>query len=146
MNREMIDINDYTILLEEASTNTSLVDSCFFDEPVIAIAFYGEGDVGLHVKFDGKTKEFHHTKGMILSFYADKLHMSVDTLSKKVSQKMNISLGQLIRQEIISSAKEMLSQNMTVKETSYQLGFEEPNNFSSFFQRYTGVSPISFQK
>ena len=87
-----------------------------------------------------------HKEQRGLSFYADKLHMSVDTLSKKVSQKMNISLGQLIRQEIISSAKEMLSTNMTVKETSYQLGFEEPNNFSSFFQRYAGVSPISFQK
>ena len=71
MNREIIDINDYTILLEEASTDNNLVDSCFFDERVIAIAFYGAGDVGLKVKFDGKTKEFHHTKGMVLSFYAD---------------------------------------------------------------------------
>ncbi len=71
MNREIIDINDYTILLEEASSNNNLIDSCFFDEPVIAIAFYGAGDVSLKVKFDGKTKEFHHTKGMVLSFYAD---------------------------------------------------------------------------
>jgi len=73
MNREIIDINDYTILLEEASTDNSLIDSCFFDEPVIAIAFYGAGDVGLNVKFDGKAKEFHHTKGMVLSFYADNM-------------------------------------------------------------------------
>ncbi len=71
MNREIIDISDYTILLEEASSDNNLIDSCFFDEPVIAIAFYGSGDVGLNVKFDGKTKEFHHTKGMVLSFYAD---------------------------------------------------------------------------
>ena len=71
MNREMIDINDCTILLEEASTNNTLVDPCFFDEPVIAIAFYGAGDVSLKVKYDGKTKEFHHTKGMVLSFYAN---------------------------------------------------------------------------
>lgn len=71
MNREIIDINDYTILLEEASSNAELSDSCFFDEPVIAIAFYGAGDVGLKIKYDGKMKEFHHTKGMVLSFYAD---------------------------------------------------------------------------
>ncbi|CAL2078984.1 AraC family transcriptional regulator [Tenacibaculum sp. 190524A05c] len=72
MNREIIDINDCTILLEEATTNsTNLVDICYFDEPVIAIAFYGSGDVGLKVKYDGKTKEFQQTKGMILSFYAD---------------------------------------------------------------------------
>ncbi len=72
MNREIIDINDCTILLEEATTNsTNLVDTCYFDEPVIAIAFYGSGDVGLKVKYDGKIKEFEQTKGMILSFYAD---------------------------------------------------------------------------
>jgi len=71
MNREIIDINDCSILLEETSTDNNIVDSCFFDEPVIGIAFYGAGDVGLKVKFDGKVKEFHHTKGMVLSFYAD---------------------------------------------------------------------------
>ena len=71
MNREIIDINDYTILLEEASSDKSIVDSCFFDEPVIAIAFYGAGDVGLKVKFPEQIKEFRHTKGMVLSFYAD---------------------------------------------------------------------------
>ena len=71
MNRAIIDINDYTILLEEATSKDSLIDSCFFDEPVIAIAFYGAGDVGLKVKFNGETKEFQHTKGMVLSFYAD---------------------------------------------------------------------------
>ncbi len=83
MNREMIDINDCIILLEEASTNTTLIDSCFFDEPVIAIAFYGAGDVSLNVKYNGKTKTFQHTKGMVLSFYADEKvtfehHVSAD--------------------------------------------------------------------
>lgn len=71
MNREIIDINDCTILLEEASTDKTLVDTCLFDEPVIAIAFYGKGDVGLKVKYKDETKEYHHTKGMVLSFYAD---------------------------------------------------------------------------
>ena len=73
MNREIIDIEDCTILLEEASTHedVNLVDSCFFDEPVIAIAFYGSGDVGLKVKYNGAIKDFEHTKGMVLSFYAD---------------------------------------------------------------------------
>lgn len=71
MNREIIDIQDYTILLEEAYSDSNVVDSCFFDEPAIAIAFYGSGDVGLKVKYNGEQKEFHHTKGMVLSFYAD---------------------------------------------------------------------------
>jgi len=87
-----------------------------------------------------------HKENRSVSFYADKLYMSVDTLSKKVSQKMNISIGQLIRQEMISSAKKMLKQNMAVKEIAIQMGFEEPNNFSSFFHRYTGATPTTFLK
>jgi len=71
MIRDIINIKDYTILLEEASTEGQIVDSCFFDEPVIAIAFYGAGDVSLKVKFNEESREFEHTKGMVLSFYAD---------------------------------------------------------------------------
>lgn len=71
MNREIIDINDCTILLEEATTERPLVDSCSFDEPVIGIAFYGAGNVGLNVKYKENTKAFQYTKGMVLSFYAD---------------------------------------------------------------------------
>lgn len=71
MNREILDINDCTILLEEANTLELTLDSCFFDEPVIAIAFYGAGDVELKVKYKDQLKEYQHTKGMVLSFYAD---------------------------------------------------------------------------
>ena len=71
MNRETIDINDFTILVEEAFSQEELIDACMFDEPVIAVAFYGDGNVNLSVKYDGEQQEFSHTKGLALSFYAD---------------------------------------------------------------------------
>ncbi len=71
MTRDFIDINDFTILVEEASTDSITVDSCNFDEPVIAVAFYGSGNVDLTVKYGNDEKEFHYTKGLALSFYAD---------------------------------------------------------------------------
>ncbi len=71
MTRDFIDINDFTILVEEASTEDITVDSCRFDEPVIAVAFYGSGNVDLTVKYGKNEKDFHHTKGLALSFYAD---------------------------------------------------------------------------
>ena len=89
--------------------------------------------------------QLYHKEQHSLSFYADQLNMSVNTLAKKVSQKMNISLGQLIRSEIISSAKAMLAENANIKDISFALGFDEPNNFSAFFSRYTGVSPTSYR-
>lgn len=71
MTRDIIDINDFTILVETASSHTIIVDSCRFDEPLIAVAFYGKGNVDLTVKYGDNQKEFNHTKGLTLSFYAD---------------------------------------------------------------------------
>ena len=51
MTRDIIDINDFTILVEEAKVNEATIDSCFFDEPIIAVAFYGSGNVDLSVKY-----------------------------------------------------------------------------------------------
>lgn len=71
MTRDFIHINDFVILVEEADSLTKEVDSCFFDEPIVAIAFYGSGNVDLSVKYRGKQNDFSYTKGLALSFYAD---------------------------------------------------------------------------
>lgn len=71
MTRDFIHINDFIILLEEARADAVEVDSCFFEEPLIAVAFYGSGNVDLSVKYGQNQKDFHHTKGLALSFYAD---------------------------------------------------------------------------
>ena len=81
MNRDIIDINDFTVLVEEANAEKPTIDSCFFDEPIIAIAFYGSGNVNLTVKYKNKKKEFDHTKGLALSFYADEQVEFVHTVS-----------------------------------------------------------------
>ncbi|MFS4457298.1 helix-turn-helix transcriptional regulator [Maribacter sp. 2304DJ31-5] len=81
-----------------------------------------------------------------LAFYADKMNISVKALSKKVKERMNVTLGELIRAQLIDSAKTMLQQGEIVKEVAFSLGFEEPNNFSKFFAQHTGVAPSIFKK
>jgi AraC-like DNA-binding protein len=71
MTRDIIDINDFIILVEEAKVNEATIDSCSFEEPLIAVAFYGSGNVDLEVTYGDKRKEFNYTKGLALSFYAD---------------------------------------------------------------------------
>ncbi|WP_236669111.1 helix-turn-helix domain-containing protein [Aquimarina mytili] len=87
----------------------------------------------------------HHEHERSLGFYADKMHVSVKTLSKKVKHKMNTSLGQLIRMELIHTAKTMLLEGEPVNVISQRLNFEEPNHFSRFFKHYVGVSPSDFK-
>ncbi|WP_430966504.1 helix-turn-helix transcriptional regulator [Spongiimicrobium sp. 2-473A-2-J] len=81
MTRDIIDINDFTILVEESASEQSTTDSCTFDEPVIAVAFYGSGNVDLSVKYADKQTDFNHTKGLALSFYANEKVVFVHTVS-----------------------------------------------------------------
>jgi AraC family transcriptional regulator, transcriptional activator of the genes for pyochelin and ferripyochelin receptors len=71
MTRHIIDINDFTILVEQSTGNEPTIDTCKFDEPVIGVAFYGSGNVDLSINYGSKTKVLKNTKGMVLSFYAD---------------------------------------------------------------------------
>ena len=81
MTRDIIEINDFTIIVEVAKVNEPTIDSCFFEEPLIAVAFYGSGNVDLTVKYVDKQKEFSHTKGLALSFYADEKVEFIHTVS-----------------------------------------------------------------
>ncbi|MEH6537236.1 MAG: AraC family transcriptional regulator [Psychroserpens sp.] len=82
MTRDIIDINDITVLVETASSDKMIVDSCFFDEPIIAVAFYGSGNVDLDVKYPNSCKNFKYTKGLTLSFFADDKVEFIHTVSK----------------------------------------------------------------
>lgn len=81
MTRDIIDINDFTILFEESTAREATIDSCTFDEPIIAVAFYGSGNVDLSVKYGEKQKDFSHTKGIALSFCADEQVEFIHTVS-----------------------------------------------------------------
>ncbi|NAY91776.1 helix-turn-helix domain-containing protein [Muricauda sp. JGD-17] len=87
----------------------------------------------------------HHMHQRHLGFYADKMNLSVKALAKKTREKMNESLGRLIRNEIINTSKKLLVEDIPIKEISIQLGFEEPNHFSTFFKHQTGMNPSEFR-
>lgn len=88
----------------------------------------------------------HHAQQRNLGFYADKLNLSIKALSSKVRAKLNTSLGQLIRHELIGTAKLMLLEGQSIAAISRQLGFEEPNHFSRFFKHYTQITPSDFRE
>ncbi|AXG74052.1 AraC family transcriptional regulator [Flavobacterium arcticum] len=71
MTRDIIHINDFTILVEVASADKPTTDACCFEEPLIGVAFYGSGNVDLSVKYNGKEQLYSNTKGLTLAFYAD---------------------------------------------------------------------------
>ncbi len=90
--------------------------------------------------------EAHHKEQRAIDFYATKMNVSIKTLSRKVKDKLNITLGQLIRQELINTAKFLLQTDIKIKEIAYELGFEEANHFSSFFKHHTSFTPLEYRQ
>ncbi len=81
MVRDVININDFIVLVEEANSDKVVIDSCRFDEPLIAVAFYGSGNVHLSMNHGDKASEYNNTKGLAISFYADTTVDCVHTVS-----------------------------------------------------------------
>ncbi|MDN5204876.1 AraC family transcriptional regulator [Fulvivirgaceae bacterium BMA10] len=71
MHRDIIDINDFTVLIEQSDEGIASIDKCAFDEQVIGVSFYGSGNVALSIKYEGNERAFNHTKGIALSFFAN---------------------------------------------------------------------------
>lgn len=86
----------------------------------------------------------HHKNQHATTFYADKMFMSIKTLSRKVKEQLNMTVGDLIRVELIKNAK-LLLKVTTIKATALELGFKEANHFSAYFKKYTGLTPSEYQ-
>lgn len=97
---------------------------------------------------DFKTEvELNYKKEHSTSFYADRLHISPDYLNRKIKSKIGKTAKEYIQTKIIIEAKRLLYfTDMTNKEIAYELGFNEPANFSAFFKKNTNYSPSQFKK
>lgn len=74
--------------------------------------------------------------------YASMLNVSARSLTKYVHKSAHRSPLQIINDRIVLEAKRQLQNStMSIKEISYQLGFDDPSYFVKFFKRLTGYMP-----
>lgn len=71
MTRDIIETNDFTVLIEQSNAPKPIVEKCGFEAPVIGFSFYGSGNVELDINHGNKTKTYSNTKGKAISFYAN---------------------------------------------------------------------------
>lgn len=91
---------------------------------------------------DVKYKEWH-----LPANYARELNISPDYLNRVVKTLLASTSAKYIQSRIIIEAKRLLwFSGFTAKEIGYNLGFNEPTNFSAFFKKLTGMSPSSFRE
>ncbi len=91
---------------------------------------------------DTNYKKEHST-----SYYANTLHITPDHLNRTVKSKIGKTAKEYIQARIITEAKRLLYfTDESNKEIAYELGFNEPANFSAFFKKQTKMSPSNFKK
>lgn len=72
--------------------------------------------------------------------------LSKKQLCRLFKNYMNISVFEYITQTKLKKAKQLLNNNLTVKETGLILGFESESNFISFFKRHLKITPGAYRK
>lgn len=81
------------------------------------------------------------------SFYAGLLYITPDHLNRVIKQAIGKTAKEYIQSRILIEAKRLLYfTQFSNKEIAYQLGFSEPANFSAYFKKLTGLSPLHFKK
>lgn len=91
--------------------------------------------------------EQHYSEWHSATEYAEALNITADHLNRAVKPVIGKTTKQYIHSRIEIAAKRMLYfTDLSNKEISYALGFQEPSNFSTFFKKNAGISPRDFKK
>lgn len=82
-----------------------------------------------------------------VQYLANKLNLSARYLSDMLRSLTGQNTQQHIHEKLIEKAKEYLaSDNLSVAEVAYQLGFEHPQSFNKIFKKKTNVTPVEFKQ
>jgi AraC-like DNA-binding protein len=88
---------------------------------------------------------FHHEH--TVQFYADRLNKSAKTLANIFLIYNERTPIQMIHNRIMIEAKRLLYYtSKSIKQITYELGFEDPAYFANFFKRNASQSPVEFRK
>jgi len=89
----------------------------------------------------------HSREHRQIAFYADRLAVTQDHLSRTIRQHSGITCKQWIERAILLEAKVMLRHsNRTISDISYTLNFPSDSFFCKYFKRLTGMTPLQYRK
>ena len=90
--------------------------------------------------------ELHFSEERTVAFYASKLHIHANYLNAVIKSHTGITAKESIQNRVLLETKFLLhSTGLSVKEISNQMGFDDPNYFTTFFKREEGHSPLAYR-
>ena len=82
-----------------------------------------------------------------LSFYADRLNLSVKYLSAVIASATGKKASALIAEHTIECAKDILmNTRLSITEVAKEMNFKNPSDFCRYFKNGTGVSANTFRR
>lgn len=91
--------------------------------------------------------EAYYTQNLPIPAYAKLLNITEGRLNKICRDIAGISSKQLIYERLVQEAKYLLSYtSLSIKETAFSLGFQDPAYFTRFFIKYTSQTPKDYRQ
>lgn len=76
MTRDIIELNEFIVLIEESYVQKTVVEYCELNEKAIGIVFYGTGDLRFSISSRNHQKVYESTKNRAISFYGEQMKFS----------------------------------------------------------------------
>ena len=93
-----------------------------------------------------KLLEAHFMTEKSVNFYADKLHLNINSFSKKIKKQLGKSPSLLIQERVILESKKLIHLTyLSIKEIAAKLNFVDEHYFSRYFKKNVGISPSEFR-
>jgi AraC-like DNA-binding protein len=90
--------------------------------------------------------EANFAKERFVSFYASQLNVHPNYLNSLIKKHTGLTAKESIQNRLLLETKYLLhSTTLTIKEISNQVGFNDPNYFTVFFNRFENMSPSHYR-
>lgn len=87
------------------------------------------------------------TREKFVKYYSDRLNVHPNYLNKIVKDNIGESAKNIIRNRVIIESKYLLcNTNLSIKEISIKLGFNDQNSFSRYFKQSEGIPLTNYRK
>ena len=81
------------------------------------------------------------------SFYAEVMNMDIKKVNKICRQSTGMTLFGILQERMLTESKiQLQTSSKSIKEISYDLGFNDPAFFGKFFRKHTGITPLNFRE
>lgn len=72
MTTDILEINNFIVLIEQSDDQKPTVEYCMLDDQVIGFSFYASGDVEIEISFDDQVSKVQNSTGIATAFFGNK--------------------------------------------------------------------------